>query len=396
MLSPLPRHTHSFLGHMAIGLTTVTRPDGVEYLPQTIQSLLDNMNDDHRKQTFIVVFLADFEEQKKQDTIKKLSKLFDKEIREDLLHVIKTSPKYYPRLTSLRQKFGDSLTRIYWRSKQNIDFAFLMCYCYELSSYYLHVEDDVKASPSVFQKIQEFISSQKKAWPMLDISRMGHTAKVYQSEDLRSIASYFYLMYDEMPGDWLMMHWRKVMVPDNAEYILPAASFFQHLGARSSLKEKSRLKNSIYMDKYFDEHDQKYSGMNPSAEVSSSIPSKEGNPQDAYRSGLGHFWGKNIKRDDHVTIKFNSSVTVRKVFVDTGSNLAMKDFLRSGVLQASFSVSGTNSSSCGKFDTVVPFKDGRAQVTFTKKKIDCLRILVTKNQNEWLFLREIDVWEEKQ
>lgn len=379
--------------HMTIGLTTITRPNGVNYLSETIQSLLDNMNDENRKQTYIVVFLADFDKGAKQVTITNLSKLFHKEVEDDILHVIETSPKYYPQLTNLKKKFGDSKTRIYWRSKQNIDFAFLMCYCHELSNFYLHVEDDVKASPSVFHKLQGFISSQKKAWPILDISFMGHTAKVYHSEDLRSIASYFYLLYAEMPGDWLIRHWRTVKVPDNAQLILPVASFFQHHGVKSSLKEKSWPVNATY-DRYFDVHDHKYWGRNPSAKVSSSIKPNKGKPQDAYEGGSGYFWGRNVKRDDQVTVQFNSVVNASKVFVDTGSNLAMKDFLRFGVLQASFSVSGTSSSSCGKFDTVVSFRDGRAQATFNKK-IDCLRILVTNDQNEWLFLREIDVWEAK-
>ncbi|XP_022785092.1 alpha-1,3-mannosyl-glycoprotein 4-beta-N-acetylglucosaminyltransferase C-like [Stylophora pistillata] len=376
--------------HMTIGLTTITRPNGVHYLSETIQSLLDSMDEENRKQTFIVVFLADFDRGNKQIITTNLSKLFHREIEEDILHVIETSPKYYPQLTNLKEKFGDSKTRIYWRSKQNIDFAFLMCYCHELSNLYLHVEDDVKASPSVFHKLQGFISSQRKPWPMLDISYMGHTAKVYHSEDLRSIASYFYLLYAEMPGDWLIRYWRLVKVPENAGFILPAASLFQHHGVHSSLQEKSWPVNKTY-DRYFDVYDHKYWGKNPSAEVSSSITPNQGKPQDAYRSGLGYLWGRNVKQDDHVTVRFNSVVNASKVFVDTGSNLAMKDFLRSGVLQASF-VSGTNSSSCGKFDTVVPFKDGRAQAIFNKM-IYCLRILVTKDQNEWLFLREINVWE---
>ena len=393
----------SFLGHLTIGITSISRPDGANYLLKTIQSLLDNMNDDGRKQTFIVVFLADLDEEMKTTAAIDLLERFHKEIDEDLLHVIETLPRYYPELSNLKLKFGDSQGRTRWRSKQNIDFAFLMCYCRKLSSYYLHIEDDVIASPSILQKVDEFISSQTKSWPILDISAMGHVAKVYKSKDLENIASYFYLMYDEMPVDWLIWYWRNVKEPYNSVYIYPAASFFQHKGIRSSLKEKEWSTNISY-DRYFDVYDHKYKGLNPPADVTSSITPNEGNPQDAYRRGFGYFWGRGVKINDHVTVKFNSAVNVKEVFVDTGSNLALKDWLKFGVLQASFASEenkGTwraaRSPSCGNFETVVTFVEGKVNVTFhDSRKVDCLRILVTQNQPEWLFLREIDVWEETQ
>ena len=361
------------------------------------------MNEDDRKQTFIIVFLADFDERLKTAAARDLLKLFHKEIEEDLLHVIETSKRYYPQLSNFQLKFGDSYDRTRWRSKQNIDFAFLMCYCHELSNYHLHIEDDVIASQSVFQKLHEFISSQKKPWPILDISALGHVAKVYHSKDLRNLASYLYLMYGEMPVDWLTGNWRMVKEPTNAGYIWPVASFFQHKGIRSSLKEKEWIGNVSY-DRYFDVYDHKYKGLNPPADIFSSIASNKGNPLDAYRGGSGYFWAKQGKINDHVTVKFNSVVNIKQVFVDTGSNLAWKDWLRFGVLQASFvseenkdTLTGTRSSVCGEFKTVVSFVEGKANVTFhDSQRIDCLRILITGEQIEWLFLREIDVWEEKE
>ena len=377
-------------------MSSVSRPDGKNYLLRTIQSLLENMNDVDRKQTFIVVFLADFNETMKTAVATNLLELFHKEIEEDILHVIETSPQYYPKLTNLKLKFGDSQNRTRWRSKQNIDFAFLMCYCKNLATYHLHIEDDVTASPSVFQKLRDFISSQVKDWPILDVSAMGHVAKVYKSKDLENIASYFFLMYDEKPVDLLVGHWRTIKNPENPRVILPEGSFFQHRGNRSSLREKKWKKN-IWNDRYFDVYDHKYKGLNPPADVSSSIASNKGNPQDAYRSGFGYFWGKHVKMNDHVTVKFNSAVNVKQVFVDTGSNLALKDLLKFGVLQASFASSGgAISTSCGEFKTVGSFVGGKANVTLhDSQKIDCLRILVTQHQSEYIFLREIDVWEEK-
>lgn len=43
------------------------------------------------------------------------------------------------------------------------------------------------------------------------------------------------------------------------------------------------------------------------------------------RGGSGYFWGKTVHTNDHVTVKFDQAVNVEKVFVDTGSNLAVND-----------------------------------------------------------------------
>lgn len=387
---------------MTIGMTSISRPNGANYLLKTIQSLLDKMNDADKKRTFIVVFLADFDKVLKANAALDLLKFFWKEIEEDLLHVIETSPQFYPDLSNLKLKYGDSQDRRRWRSKQNLDFAFLMCYSRNLSTYYLHIEDDVNASPSLIPKMDEFISSQKGYWPMLDISAMGHVAKVYQAKDLENVASYFYLMYDEMPVDWLIWYWRMIKRTGNVHLVVPAASLFQHKGLRSSLKEKEWMRNASY-DRYFDLYDHKYNGLNPAAEVSSSIASNLGSPQDAYKGGSGYFWGKTVHTNDHVTVKFDQAVNVEKVFVDTGSNLAVNDWLKFGVLQANFesekprstwSWPGTNAESCGDFVTVGSFVEGKANFTLTDSpKMKCLRIVVTQSQDEWLFLREIDVWE---
>ena len=82
---------------------------------------------------------------------------------------------------------------------------------------------------------------------------------------------------------------------------------------------------------------------------------------------------------------------VQQVFVDTGSFLGPKDLLKSDVLQASFQLEGGDS--CENFHTFGSFIKGKLAITFDKyKNVTCLRILVIENQNEQLFLREIDVW----
>ena len=364
---------------------------------RTIKLLIDSLSEEERKDVFMVIFLADFNETAKSTSFRELSKLFKIFVDQGLLHVIFAPREYYPPLTNLKTKFEDSKERVAWRSKLVIDFAFLMCYCKDLSQYYLHLEDDLTPAPSFYPKLRDFVTSQKNPWPILDAASMGHTAKVYHSNDLDNVANFFYLMYDEMPGDWLLELWRKIKYDRKyyKDFVLPPASFFQHIGDHSSfIENKNSFKSK---ERFFDAYDTKYKGLNPTAIISSSMKSNDGTkPEHAYNKGSGYFWAKEVKKDDFIVITFTSETTVREVFVETGSYLAPADQLKSGLLQASFQNNATKMetngvTNCGNFETIGVFKDGRVKVSLNEsRKVFCLRVLVI-DQSKWLFVREIDI-----
>ena len=388
------------LGFLSIGIASVARPSGASYLLQTVQSLIDNMSDIDKNNTYIVIFLADLQDLPKAKVKAELSRTFGQYIDQGLVTVIEAYQGYYPSLTNIKKKYGDSDSRRTWRSKENVDATFVMCYCKDMSRYYIHLEDDMISSPSFFPKLQHFIKTQgDTAWPMLDAAIQFSKAKVYHSQDVENIASYFYLMYDEMPIDWLLVHWRQIKDPehDNNEPILPPASLFQHFGDKSSLRE-NEIRGREQKEPFFDQYDQKYKGLNPPAIVTSSLSSHQGKPQDAYDKGSGYFWAQDARRGDYVLVKFNSPTAVQEVFVDTGCYQARDDLLNSGVLQASFESAEDNqqfknTNPCGKLKTLESFHLGKAHTTLAQsKKVICLRILVTQSQSEEIFFREIDVW----
>lgn len=215
-----------------------------------------------------MIFLADFDEAAKSATLVGLSNRFRKYIDQGFIRVIFAPNEFYPALSNMKTKFRDNPQRIFWRSKQNVDFAFLMCYCHGLSQYYLHLEDDVLPAPSFYPKLRDFISSVKTTWPMLDASFMGHVAKIYHANDLENLATYFYLMYDEMPVDWLIIFWRQIK-HDGHYLSFPPASLFQHIGSHSSFAENKGRDTNPFREKYFDQYDLKYKGLNPLANISS-------------------------------------------------------------------------------------------------------------------------------
>ena len=344
-----------------------------------------------------MIFLADLYDPPKTTAKEELSKSFGKYIDEGLLTVIEAYPEYYPPLKNIKQKYGDSDNRRAWRSKENVDATFVMCYCKELSQYYIHLEDDVISSPSFFPKLQDFINTQNvKPWSMLDVTILGSKARVYRTRDLGNIASFFYLMYDEMPIDWLMGHWRRVK-EQKPRKRLPPASLFNHIGDRSSLQE-NELSGVGQKEPFFDQYDQKYKGLNPPATVTSSMSPHQGKPQDAYDKGSGYFWAKKPRKDDYILIKFNTSTAVQEVFVDTGCYQARRDLLNNGVLQASYEAAEghpqlQSNNSCGNFTTLGSFDSGKAKISTDKsRRVNCLRILVTEKQRKGIYLREIDVW----
>lgn len=73
-------------------------------------------------------------------TTSKLTRMNDRAINEQLC--------------SLKATLGDSLIRTIWRTKQNLDFAYLMMYCQPKGTYYVQLEDDVLSKPNFITKMK--------------------------------------------------------------------------------------------------------------------------------------------------------------------------------------------------------------------------------------------------
>ena len=83
--------------------------------------------------------------------------------------------------------------------------------------------------------------------------------------------------------------------------------------------------------------------------------------------------------------------------MDTGCNSEGHDILKSGVLQVSFesakdSIQTKSNDSCGTFETFGTFERKLNISLDVLKKVICLRMLITSDQSEFIYLREIDVW----
>ena len=101
----------SFQGYLSIGIASVERPSGANYLLKTTQRLIENMSEEDEKYAIIVIFFADIEESAKSRTKKEIARMFDEHINKGLLIVIKATSDFYPALENVKPKYGDTDSR---------------------------------------------------------------------------------------------------------------------------------------------------------------------------------------------------------------------------------------------------------------------------------------------
>lgn len=143
---------------IVMGIPTVKR-EVKSYLIETLHSLIDNLYPEEKLDCVIVVFIGETDLDYVHSVIANLEKEFSKEISSGLLEVISPPESYYPDLTNLKETFGDSKERIRWRTKQNLDYCFLMMYAQEKGIYYIQLEDDIIVKQNYFNTIKKFCTS---------------------------------------------------------------------------------------------------------------------------------------------------------------------------------------------------------------------------------------------
>ena len=131
---------------MIIGIPTVKRQKE-SYLISTLHSIFENIskNNTVTENILIVVMISEFiDSDFIISTVEKLQNKFKNHIERGVLDIIVPSSKLYPNFSNIDLSFGDSVEQVKWRSKQNLDYAYLMMYAKKRgSNYYVQLEDDV-------------------------------------------------------------------------------------------------------------------------------------------------------------------------------------------------------------------------------------------------------------
>lgn len=126
---------------IVIGIPTIRR-DKTSYLQQTVASLIQGMSKEEQKECLIVVFVAEPNDPEYvQEVGRELSKQFPQHLQSGLLELISPPAEFYPDFNNIKQTYGDTKERVKWRTKQNLDFSFLMMYARMKAVYYVQMKE---------------------------------------------------------------------------------------------------------------------------------------------------------------------------------------------------------------------------------------------------------------
>jgi hypothetical protein len=224
---------------------------------------LDNVRIEESSLVTFVVLIAEREfDEKVKETINTLKNEFETAIENGMLQIIMPPSFWYPPdLDSIEPTFNDSQKRMIWRTKQNLDYAYLMIYAkyfFGFTDYYIQLEDDVISKMGYITAMTTFADFHKN-WFACDFSKLGFIGKLFHTNDLPLISNFILLFYREKPVDWILDQLFLVKYCNHEEsgcikkringvrrlYHKPA--LFQHIGRYSSLSGKIQvLKDSSY------------------------------------------------------------------------------------------------------------------------------------------------------
>ncbi|NXQ82927.1 MGT4C acetylglucosaminyltransferase, partial [Nyctibius grandis] len=384
--TPLPRKRY-----LTIGLSSVKRKKG-NYLLETIKSIFEQSSYEELKEIAVVVQLADFDSAWCEGMVQDISQKFAHHIIAGRLIVIHVPEEYYPVLDGLKRNYNDPEDRVKFRSKQNVDYAFLLNFCANLSDYYVMLEDDVRCSKNFLTAVKKVITSREGSyWVTLEFSKLGYIGKLYHSHDLPRLAHFLLMFYQEMPCDWLLIHFRGLLA--QKEVIRFKPSLFQHMGYYSSYKgAENKLKDDDFEEESFDIPDNPPANLHTNMNVFENYEASK-----AYSSIDEYFWGKAPSTGDFYGIVFEKPIKISKIKVVTGTEDRQNDILHHGALEVGEKIVGSKKGrQCTTYLRLGEFKNGNFEITDVEHKvlfdINCMRILVTKSQKEWLIIRSISIW----
>uniref|UniRef100_A0A8U7M2E0 Alpha-1,3-mannosyl-glycoprotein 4-beta-N-acetylglucosaminyltransferase A n=1 Tax=Corvus moneduloides TaxID=1196302 RepID=A0A8U7M2E0_CORMO len=270
---------------IVMGIPTVKRKVK-SYLTETLHSLIDKLSPEEKLDCVMVVFIGETDLDYVNSVVASLEREFSTEINSGLVEVIAPPASYYPDLTNLKETFGDSKERVRWRTKQNLDYCFLMMYAQKKGVYYIQLEDDIVVKQNYFSTIKNFaLQLASEDWMILEFSQLGFIGKMFQSPDITLIVEFIFMFYKEKPIDWLLDHilWVKVCNPEkdaDKDFLKP-------------------LLHKIHV--------------NPPAEVSTSLKVYQGHTLEKTYVGEDFFWAVTPVAGDYILFKFDKPVNVERL-----------------------------------------------------------------------------------
>lgn len=385
-------------GFLTIAIPSVKRV-AVNYLFDTIASLIENSSPGDKQDVTIVVMFCDDDQEWNNERALNLSNIYEEYVESGFIQILVFIPQNFPDFNKLPRTYNDSVDRLKWRSKQNIHYAFLFRYCQNISDYYIHLEDDVSAATNFISDIRKYSRIKQNDWFLIRFSNMGFIGIFFRSSDLLTVSDFFLLFYAVQPCDFLMNIIANIKLQTKEIRYRP--SLFQHQGIISSLKNKKQ----IVVDKYFKggkplARRKKYYNVNPPAELDTTMVVYEDfTPENAYKISDQYFWAVSPQKGQTYTIVLKKPETLSRIIVVGGDEAKKMDFIVDGEIEVS------SSQHCSEWTTLGNLLNGSYDTTSFKNKtelavhlrnVTCVQIEVKKSQNNWAIISEIALLESPQ
>lgn len=194
---------------IVLGIPSVKR-DKQSYLFTTLHNIVEHMTEEEQNETMIVIFIGETDLEYVQLVAKEIEIKFNAYVENGLIEVLSPSSSYYPDMEKLRITLNDPPERVRWRSKQNLDFAYMMAYSMNKGTFYVQLEDDILAKKGFITTMKNFAlekTAQKDAnWFVLDFCQLGFIGKMFKSAELPWLITYFQMFFNDQPVDWLLDH----------------------------------------------------------------------------------------------------------------------------------------------------------------------------------------------
>ncbi|XP_031442658.1 alpha-1,3-mannosyl-glycoprotein 4-beta-N-acetylglucosaminyltransferase B-like [Clupea harengus] len=395
---------------LVLGIPTVHRQKQ-SYLVNTIASLLYDLSPQQKDDMVIIIFVAETDPAFVTSVAEDVRMNFPADVSAGLVEVISPPASFYPDFSELKSTFGDSKDRVKWRTKQNLDFSFLMMYAQPKGTFYVQLEDDIVAKLGYSDMMKTFATGvSSEEWLYLEFSQLGFIGKLFRTSDLPMVVEFFLMFHKDKPIDWLLDHilWVKVCNPEkdakhcNAEKSRMKRrhkpSLFQHVGLHSSLPGKiQNLK-----DKDFGKQPLFTPHKNPGAELSSSLKHYQTHSLDKAYRGQDFFWGLTPTAGDYIHILFQQPQRVQGYlfrsgnietngdrFYNTTVEVLPRD--RSVVERVQKGELPQYQASSDGFIVIGSFVNGLAEgvLDAAVQELTALRLLVHTDSDVWVLLSEM-------
>ncbi|KAG8196642.1 hypothetical protein JTE90_006552 [Oedothorax gibbosus] len=396
---------------MVMGIPTVKRP--IEsYLIPTLENLIENMDESEREDAILIVCIAEIDMDYVKEQTQEIRNRFQKHLDSGLLEVIAPPEGYYPDFKNLRNTLGDPVERVRWRTKQNLDYAYLMMYAQAKGTFYVQLEDDILTKPRYLTIMKNFAFKklrENKDWIILDFCQLGFIGKMFKAVDLSKLVTFFAIFHNDKPVDWLLDHMIQTKVcrfdrdskdcrkqKDNV-WIHYRPSLFQHVGTHSSLKGKVQK----LTDKQFGKTLTRYPQNNPTAVVRTTLKAYGEHTLTKAYKGETYFWSFMPLKGDNITFHFSPPVLIERYFFKSGCSEHPEDILTNASIQVLPAVNPKipelipYPNTSDRFLVVGSFSDtsgvAEGSIIPTVGPVRILRIHIDEEVDHWIALSEIIV-----